>query len=452
MADIKELQEALLKKDEEIRLLKQKVEEANAQLRVVTTANADVVSKLLETSSKLSNDDIMRYSRQLILPDLGVKGQIGLKNSSVLIIGAGGLGCPAAIYLAAAGIGRLGVVDYDEVELSNLHRQILHTESRVGLSKSLSIARSCHSLNSSVEYVPYQLQLDSSNALDIIKCYDIVLDATDNVATRYLLNDACVLAGKPLVSGSALRFEGQLTVYNYEGGPCYRCLYPRPPPPETVTNCSEGGVVGVVPGIIGSIQALEAIKIASGLGSSYKQRLLLFDALDGTFRTPKLRPRNTDCPVCGDKPSIQQLIDYEQFCGARASDKDKDLHVLEENCRISPKEYAEMLKGGEPHILLDVRPAVELDICRLPQPALNIPYSSFGKSGTTCPSDLSQAMEKYGEDEKVPIVCVCRRGNDSQLVVRELKEKLAGKNVTVMDIKRGLYGWQKQVDQSFPLY
>ncbi|CAH1779798.1 unnamed protein product, partial [Owenia fusiformis] len=205
--------------------------------------NTHDISKLC--TEKLTNESIARHSRQLILPEIGVKGQLSLANTSALIVGCGGLGCPSGLYLTAAGIGRLGLVDYDEVELTNLHRQVLHTESSIGVTKSSSAALTCTRLNSKVECVPYHIVLNSENALDIIKQYDIVLDCTDNVATRYLLNDACVLAKKPLVSGSALRFEGQLTVYNYQGGPCYRCLYPKPPPPETVTNCSDGGVLGV---------------------------------------------------------------------------------------------------------------------------------------------------------------------------------------------------------------
>jgi len=328
----------------------------------------------------LDNAGIARYSRQLILPEIGPNGQRLLSATSVLIVGCGGLGCPAAIYLAAAGIGRLGLVDHDTVELSNLHRQILHTEHRLDVKKSESVAAACHGINSSVHCVPYHLALDSSNAADIIKQYNIVVDATDNVATRYLLNDACVLLGKPLVSGSALRFEGQLTVYNYSGGPCYRCLYPKPPPPETVTNCSDGGVLGVVPGIIGSIQALEVIKIAAGMpGSSYSKRLLLFDALEATFRTIRLRDRQPNCAICGDNPSITKLIDYEQFCGRRATDKSGNITLLTDVERISVTEYKAILDEEQEHILVDVRLPVELEICQLPNNnTINIPIADIG--------------------------------------------------------------------------
>ncbi|VDI69106.1 adenylyltransferase and sulfurtransferase [Mytilus galloprovincialis] len=260
--NIADLQKQINEKQKELDNLKEMLNTKSEFRNPSSTVEA---LDCLEKSDNLSNEQIGRYSRQLILPEIGVKGQLSLSRTSVLIVGAGGLGCPSAVYLAAAGVGRIGIVDYDEVELNNLHRQILHTEKRVGTPKSSSVASSCTQLNSLVECIPYHLQLDSTNALRLIKQYDVVLDATDNVATRYLLNDACILANKPLVSGSALRFEGQLTIYNYEGGPCYRCLYPKPPPPETVTNCSDGGVLGVIPGIIGCMQALEAIKICAGI-------------------------------------------------------------------------------------------------------------------------------------------------------------------------------------------
>ncbi|XP_071080310.1 adenylyltransferase and sulfurtransferase MOCS3-like [Haliotis cracherodii] len=448
--EIRRLKLELEAKDKEIERLRAAIEE-QADFETVT----DVSGPSTATSKRiveLTKEGISRYSRQLILPEIGVQGQLRLQRSSVLIVGAGGLGCPAAIYLAAAGIGKLGVIDYDEVELSNLHRQVLHTEDRVGVAKSASATHACKRLNSSVHYVPYRLQLDSSNALAIISQYDVVLDASDNVATRYLLNDACVLAGKPLVSGSALRFEGQLTVYNHRGGPCYRCLFPKPPPPETVTNCSEGGVLGVVPGIIGCLQALETVKIVADIGTSSSQRLLLFDALDGMFRTIKLRPRQPKCPVCGDNPSITQLMDYEQFCGARATDKEHALTVLDDTERISPKVYQEMMVKGSPHILVDVRTEVEMGICQLPHPSVNIPISSIDKAD--CVERLKSTVKKQptGSNSPVSVVLVCRRGNDSQNAVRSLQHSLSDCNVTLKDIRGGLHAWARQVDKDFPVY
>ncbi|XP_046369536.2 adenylyltransferase and sulfurtransferase MOCS3-like [Haliotis rufescens] len=448
--EIRRLKLELEAKDKEIERLRAAIEE-QADFETVT----EVSGPSTATSKRiveLTKEGIARYSRQLILPEIGVQGQLRLQRSSVLIVGAGGLGCPAAIYLAAAGIGKLGVIDYDEVELSNLHRQVLHTEDRVGVAKSASATHACKRLNSSVHYIPYRLQLDSSNALAIISQYDVVLDASDNVATRYLLNDACVLAGKPLVSGSALRFEGQLTVYNHRGGPCYRCLFPKPPPPETVTNCSEGGVLGVVPGIIGCLQALETVKIVADIGTSSSQRLLLFDALDGMFRTIKLRPRQSKCPVCGDNPSITQLMDYEQFCGARATDKEHALTVLDDSERISPKVYQEMMVKGSPHILVDVRTEVEMGICQLPHPSVNIPISSIDKAD--CVERLKSTVKKQptGGNSPVSVVLVCRRGNDSQNAVRSLQHSLSDCNVTLKDIRGGLHAWARQVDKNFPVY
>jgi adenylyltransferase/sulfurtransferase len=316
--------------------------------------------------AQLSVEEVGRYGRQLILPEWGRRGQESVKANSVLIVGVGGLGCPCALYLAAAGIGRLGLLDYDRVELSNLHRQVLHCENRVGVAKTESGRDAVKGLNSHVSVTTHTVLLDSTNALSILSQYDIIVDATDNVATRYLLNDGCVLLGKPLVSGSALRFEGQLTVYGWRGGPCYRCLFPSPPPPASVTNCSEGGVLGVVPGVIGSLQALEALKIASGMEPLYSQQLLLFDALGGGFRTIRLRPRQPQCAVCGENPSITALIDYELFCGSRADDKEKRVDILDPELRVSPQEYSKVVSGGKPHLMLDVREEVEYQICHLP--------------------------------------------------------------------------------------
>ncbi|KAK3580380.1 hypothetical protein CHS0354_001496 [Potamilus streckersoni] len=440
--EVKRLRQIIEDKSKEIDQLKQELLWERGTCLPQAICDLESAPILQKDVKGLTNEEIRRYSRQLLLPELGVKGQQALKSSTVLIVGAGGLCCPSAIYLAAAGIGQLGIIDYDEVEISNLHRQVLHRESKIGVSKSVSAVAACQELNSSVNYVPYHLPLDSSNALQIIQQYDLVLDATDNVATRYLLNDACILAGKPLVSGSALRFEGQLTVYNYMGGPCYRCLYPKPPPPETVTNCSDGGVLGVVPGIIGCLQALEAIKILTGQGSSYSQKMLLFDALDGSFQTIKLRGRQPQCPVCGDNPSITKLIDYEQFCGAKATDKDKVLELLKPEERIPVKEYNTLLKEGTPHVLVDVRQPVELDICQLPYPCLNIPIDHVEKKQSIEKIEGQvRSLSEMRLHEKVPVIVVCRRGNDSQLAARRFQTILKDLNVDVKDIVGGLTAW-----------
>ncbi|XP_040916747.1 adenylyltransferase and sulfurtransferase MOCS3 [Toxotes jaculatrix] len=411
----------------------------------------------LKAKPALSNEDIMRFSRQLLLPELGVQGQLNLSKTSVLIVGCGGLGCPLAQYLAAAGIGRLGLLDYDEVELSNLHRQVLHGEENQGQAKALSAASAVRRLNSTVECIPYHLQLSPENALQLIQQYDIVADCSDNVPTRYLVNDACVLSGKPLVSASALRMEGQLTVYNYRGGPCYRCLYPVPPPPETVTNCSDGGVLGVVPGIMGCFQALEVIKIASGQGSSCGQQLLMFDAQDARFRSIKLRPKQAGCAVCGENPSVTKLVDYESFCGSAATDKCRKLTLLSRDQRITVQDYQSIINNAEPHLLLDVRPLVEVDICHLPF-SLNIPLSSLEERKSEhiqlFQERISQLKQQMAGDCRPPVYVICKLGNDSQKAVQVL-EKMSGSEVdsiTVKDICGGLMAWAQRIDPTFPQY
>ncbi|NXE51618.1 MOCS3 sulfurtransferase, partial [Casuarius casuarius] len=407
--------------------------------------------------ASLSAAAILRYSRQLVLPELGVRGQLRLARCSVLVVGCGGLGCPLAQYLAAAGVGRLGLVDHDVVETSNLHRQVLHGEAGRGLPKAVSAAAALRLLNSTVQYVPYCGALSPRGALELVRQYDVVADCSDNVPTRYLVNDACVLAGKPLVSGSALRLEGQLVVYNYEGGPCYRCLFPTPPPPETVTNCADGGVLGVVPGIMGCIQALEVLKIASGMGSSFGQFMLMFDAREGRFRNIRLRPKRPDCAVCGDNPSVTCLQDYEAFCGSSATDKCRTLHLLSSKDRISVEEYKKVLDEQIPHVLLDVRPQVEVDICRLVH-AVHVPLSKLEEKNEECLKYLEKRIceEKQETNGKTafPVYVVCKLGNDSQKAVRILQE-LPGKelgSVLAKDIKGGLMAWAAKIDPSFPQY
>lgn len=318
----------------------------------------------------LSNQDISRYSRQLILSKVGVKGQEELINAKVLVVGAGGLGSSVLLYLASAGVGTLGIVDYDDVEFSNLQRQIIHDESKLGLSKAESAKESINRLNSSVNVEIYKEFLSSENAMQIIESYSIIVDATDNVPTRYLLNDASVLSGKVLVSGSALQWEGQLTIYNFQDSPCYRCLFPVPPPSETVTNCADGGVLGVIPGIIGCLQALEVVKIIIGQEPAYSGKLLLMDGLSGSFRSVKLRSKQTSCAVCGNHPTITRILDdYPQFCGSGVVDKLPMINIIPEKDRITVFEY-EDLKTKQ-HLLLDVRESMQFDICALPNSTSN---------------------------------------------------------------------------------
>ncbi|KAM6973054.1 adenylyltransferase and sulfurtransferase MOCS3 [Aplochiton taeniatus] len=454
------LKTRLMEKEKEIAALKNKL----AKFEKSCLASLELQEKVtplapLKAKSTLSNEDIMRYSRQLLLPDLGVKGQLSLSQTSVLIVGCGGLGCPLAQYLAAAGIGRLGLLDYDEVELSNLHRQVLHGEENQGKAKALSAAEAVLRVNSTVEYIPYHLSLSPDNALQLIQQYDIVADCSDNVPTRYLVNDACVLSGKPLVSASALRMEGQLTVYNYGGGPCYRCLYPVPPPAETVTNCSDGGVLGVIPGIMGCLQAMEVLKIASGQGSSCGQQLLLFDGQETRFRSIKLRPKQAGCAVCGENPAVTHLVDYEAFCGAAATDKCRRLILLSKEQRITVQDYKAILDTATSHILLDVRPLVEVEICHLPF-SLNIPLSSLEARESEHVQLLREKVLQVkkqmptASDCQVPVYVICKLGNDSQKAVLAL-EKISGSEVdriAVKDICGGLMAWAQKIDPSFPQY
>ncbi|NXJ24768.1 MOCS3 sulfurtransferase, partial [Dicrurus megarhynchus] len=350
-----------------------------------------------------------------------------------------------------------GLVDHDVVETSNLQRQVLHGEARRGRPKARSAAAALRRLNSAVQYVPYRGALRPRSALRLVRQYDIVADCSDNVPTRYLVSDACVLAGKPLVSGSALRLEGQLVVYNYRGGPCYRCLFPQPPPPDAVTNCADGGVLGVVTGIIGCIQALEVLKIASGMGSSFNQYMLMFDALEGRFRNIKLRPKKPDCAVCGDNPSVTCLQDYEAFCGSSATDKCRTLQLLPSQDRISVQQYKELLDERVPHVLLDVRPQVEVDICRL-EHAVHIPLSKLEEKNEESLQYLQKRIceekQKTDDQASLPVYVVCKLGNDSQKAVKILQELPAKEfgSMLAKDIKGGLMAWATKIDSTFPQY
>ncbi|CAH2225582.1 adenylyltransferase and sulfurtransferase MOCS3 [Pelobates cultripes] len=453
-ADPQSLQDEIKRKDEEIVSLREKLGELQ-RARCPHPASPSAIERLPGLSkAELSNADILRFSRQLVLPEFGVKGQLSLANTSVLVVGCGGLGCPLAQYLAAAGVGRLGLLDYDVVEMSNLHRQVLHAENRQGMSKSLSVVKSLQKLNSTVEYVPYHMMLNPETALELFKLYDIVADCSDNVPTRYLVNDASVAAGKPLVSASALRWDGQLTVYNYQGGPCYRCLFPNPPPPETITNCADGGVLGIVPGIIGSLQALEVLKIASGIPSSYSGVLLMYNALDGRFRNIKIRSKKPDCVVCSDNSEYVILKDYETFCGSSASDRCRILNLLSREERLSVQDYKNILDNGHPHILVDVRPQVEVDICRLPH-SVHIPLSRMEECNDQWLNIVKDNMAKlkHKENEKSMVVMICKNGNDSQKAVKILQKSQKEVDLLIAkDVQGGLIAWSKIIDPTFPEY
>ncbi len=379
----------------------------------------------------LSNEEIARYSRHLIMPEVGMAGQRRLKQGSVLLIGTGGLGSPLALYLAAAGVGHIGLVDFDVVDASNLQRQIVHGTSTVGVAKTESAKRRLQDLNPYIEITTYETRITSQNALDLIRPYDVIVDGTDNFPTRYLTNDACVLLGKPNVYGSIFRFEGQATVFSTrDGGPCYRCLYPEPPPPGLVPSCAEGGVLGVLPGVIGTIQATEVIKLLTGIGEPLIGRLLLYDALSMRFRELKLR-RNPSCPVCGDHPTITALIDYEQFCGIVPEEQ-----TLSNQFEITPRELAEWLERPDRPFLLDVRNPYEVAIASIP--------------GTDKLIPIDQLPERINElDPSREMVVYCRSGARSGRAVELLKSVGFRK---VKNLVGGILRWADEVDPSLPKY
>jgi adenylyltransferase/sulfurtransferase len=380
---------------------------------------------------ELSQDEILRYSRHLILPDVGLAGQKKLKAARVLLIGAGGLGSPLALYLAAAGVGHIGLVDFDVVDATNLQRQVLHGTKDIGRSKLASARDRIADLNPFVELTTYETTLTSANALDIIGRYDIVIDGTDNFPTRYLVNDACVMLGKPNVYGSIFRFEGQASVFSASDGPCYRCLFPEPPPPGLVPSCAEGGVFGVLPGLIGTIQASEAIKLIIGIGEPLIGRLLLVDVLGAQFRTVKLR-KNPSCPACGTH-EIQALIDYDAFCGLppAATHADREGELPE----ITPRELADRQRAGDPIDLIDVREPFEWEIARIPGARL-IPLGEF-------PDALASL------DASRDIVVHCKSGVRSARAVRQLR---AAGFRRAWNLAGGILRWSDEVDPAVPKY
>jgi sulfur-carrier protein adenylyltransferase/sulfurtransferase len=383
------------------------------------------------THTELTHEEIRRYSRHLIMPEVGPAGQRKLKEASILLVGTGGLGSPLALYLAAAGVGHLGLVDFDVVDESNLQRQIVHGTSTVGTPKIESARARIADLNPLVELTTYETNLTSDNAFDIMRPYDIVIDGTDNFPTRYLVNDACVILGKPNVYGSIFRFEGQASVFAVEEGPCYRCLYPEPPPPGLVPSCAEGGVLGVLPGIIGTIQATEAIKLIIGQGNPLIGRLMLFDALDMRFRELKLR-KNPNCPVCGENPTVTELIDYQMFCGVAATPAG-----LPAEQRVTPQEVAQLLAqgNGDRPFLLDVREPHEWDIVHLEGAHL------------ASVNTLAGHLDELPRDQ--PIVVYCKSGARSARATQLLKD--AGfRQVRNMD--GGITRWATEIDTSLPTY
>lgn len=384
------------------------------------------------TLPELTTDELSRYSRHLILPEVGLEGQRRLKAARVLCVGTGGLGSPLAFYLAAAGVGTLGLVDFDVVDASNLQRQIIHSTKDIGRKKLDSAAEKLQALNPALNVVKHETMLSSANALDILKDYDIVADGTDNFPTRYLVNDACVLLGKPNVYGSIFRFEGQASVFATEQGPCYRCLYPEPPPPGLVPSCAEGGVLGILPGLVGMIQATEAIKLILGKGDSLAGRLLLVDALNMRFRELKLR-KNPECPVCGSNPTVTKLIDYQQFCGIVPETKQEQ--ALKNGIPQLPvKELKRRMDAGENLFILDVREPYEYQIANI--------------GGKLIPqNDVPRRLSEIDRDRE--IIVHCRSGQRSQRIA----EFLAQQGYTdVKNLAGGVLAWADEIDPKMQKY
>jgi len=383
----------------------------------------------VKPEAHLSNDEILRYSRHLIMPEVGMTGQQKLKAAKVLCIGAGGLGSPLALYLTAAGVGTMGIVDFDVVDYTNLQRQIIHTTNDVGRKKLDSAAEKLKALNPFLDLRTFETKLTSANALDLFREFDIVADGTDNFPTRYLVNDACVLTGKPNVYGSIFRFEGQASVFATEEGPCYRCLYPEPPPPGLVPSCAEGGVLGILPGLVGLIQATETIKLILGQGDSLAGRLLLVDALGMKFRELKLR-KNPDCPVCGKHRTITALIDYEEFCGIRGQEAPAGNDVP----AISVEELKKKLDAKADIFILDVREPHEYQICNL--------------RGYLIPvGDLPKRVNEL--DTSREIVAHCRSGVRSAKAVNFLRRAGFAK---VYNLTGGITAWAEKIDPTVPKY
>ena len=382
-------------------------------------------------AEELTRDEVQRYSRHLIMPEVGVEGQRKLKAARVLCVGAGGLGAPASMYLAAAGVGTLGLVDFDVVDASNLHRQIIYGTPDVGKTKLEASRQRLQAMNSGVKVVTHEVALTSKNALDVLKDYDVILDGTDNFQTRYLVNDACVLLGKPNAYGSIFRFDGQASVFAVKGGPCYRCLYPEPPPPGLVPSCAEGGVLGVLPGVIGIIQATEAIKLILGAGQPLVGRLLLYDALQMRFRELKLR-RDPECPACGDHPTIHELIDYDQFCGVVPAQAQPAGGGVPE---ITVQELKGKLDRREDVYVLDVREPNEYQICRI-------------EGSTLIP--LGELASRTAElDRNREMVVHCKMGGRSAKAVALLQERGFTR---ARNLKGGILEWIDRVDPSQSKY
>ncbi|MEE9132000.1 MAG: molybdopterin-synthase adenylyltransferase MoeB [Gemmatimonadota bacterium] len=422
--------------DEDIRYLEDGEETGvgdGDEIRIVPSIAGGAATVLGADQVELSRDEIRRYARHIIMPEVGLEGQKKLKQARVLLIGAGGLGSPASLYLAAAGVGTIGLVDFDVVDYSNLQRQIIHGTGDVGRSKLASARERLLDINPEITVERHEVRLLSDNAMEILKDYDIIVDGTDNFPTRYLVNDACVLLGKPNVYGSIFRFEGQVSVFYAREGPCYRCLFREPPPPGLVPSCAEGGVLGVLPGIVGTMQANETVKLILGQGEPLIGRLLLFDSLRMKFRELRLR-KDPDCPICGENPTIHELIDYEAFCGVTEAALEQQ-GLQGQVPTITATDLKARLDAGDPIRIIDVREPHEWNICNLETAEL-IPLASL-------PGQMN------GLDSTEDIVVLCRSGARSARAVRLLQE--AGFR-RAYNLTGGLLAWSDEVDPSMPKY
>uniref|UniRef100_A0A0D9YZT7 Adenylyltransferase and sulfurtransferase MOCS3 n=1 Tax=Oryza glumipatula TaxID=40148 RepID=A0A0D9YZT7_9ORYZ len=434
--------------DGRIRLLESQLRLGAAPLPPSAAAEAEPTGSP-SSSSAAAADMISRYRRHLLLPQFGLEGQRKLSQSSILVVGAGGLGSPVAMYLAACGVG---IVDGDRVELDNLHRQTIHIEAYVGQPKVKSAAASCRAINSSIKVFEYHITLNASNALDIMRQYDIVVDATNNLPSRYMISDCCVLMNKPLISGSAVGLEGQLTVYHHNGSPCYRCLYPNPPSSPTSQSCSDNGILGIR--VIGCLQALEAIKVATAVGKPLCGRMLHFDALSSHTRIVKISRSSPTCKVCGENPVFTKEdfvnFDYESFTQSPMSKNSttRSLNLLPENARVSCRDYKKVLDSGRPHLLVDVRPSHHFQIASMAH-SINVPLSLLEEKLPLLRDSAREVSSRRDGRQHCPVYVICRRGNDSQVAVQILRENGF---LYASDVAGGFESWAKEVDPSFLLY
>lgn len=417
--------------NEDIRYLsKEKTPVKSSDTVSIIPSIAGGVETEVESDVQLSKEELLRYSRHLLIPEVGTAGQKKLKAAKVLVIGAGGLGSPVSMYLAAAGVGTIGIVDFDVVDLTNLQRQIIHSTNDVGKSKLESARKTLRGINPNVTVKAHDTRLTSENAMEILEDYDVVVDGTDNFPTRYLVNDACVLLNKPYVYGSILRFDGQVSVFDSQRGPCYRCLYPTPPPPGLVPSCAEGGVLGVLPGIIGTLQALEAIKLILGEGEPLIGKLVLFDALKFSFRELKLR-KDPNCPVCGANPTIHELIDYNQFCGVKPPTA---AETIDDETEITVEQLKARLDRGDDIFVLDVREPYEYEIANLNAPLI----------------PLSELPKRFHEiDSSKEIIVHCKSGHRSARAADFLRKKGFKR---VKNLVGGIDAWSERIDASVPHY